>query len=93
MSQTPSIFKLNSYSEHMDFIDKKEKLADILEEYLQDDAKKEELLDYTNQLLQDEEFKDKELIKNICLEINEYLTELSNRELKQRVLLIRSYID
>jgi len=77
----------------MDFIDKKEKLADLIENYLLDSQKEKELLSYINELSVDEDFIGKDLFKNIFDELVRYLPDLSNKELKQRVLLIRGFID
>ena len=77
----------------MDFIDKKEELANIIEEYTKEPGNKEELLEYINNSLDDSDFKSKELFVSILNELNTYLDKLSNKELKQRVMMIRNYID
>lgn len=77
----------------MDFIDKKEKLADLIEEYISEDEKEEELTSYLEEIKSDDDFKDKELFQNIIGELENHLHELSRKELKQRVLLIRSFIE
>lgn len=76
-----------------DFIDKKEKLADLIEEYIENSEKEQELISYINELSQDEDFKGKELFRNIFTELNKYLPELSRKELKQRVLMIRGFLE
>lgn len=77
----------------MDFIEKKEKLADLIEKYIENQENKEELMQFIKELSENEDFKNKELFKNLFNELNQYLPELSRKELKQRVLLIRSYLD
>lgn len=75
----------------MDFVEKKEKLADLIEEYLKDNEKEAELLTFVNELSNDYDFKDKELFLNIFDELQRFLPELSQKELKQRVLMIRGF--
>ncbi len=77
----------------MDFIDKKEKLADLLEEFIENNQKEAELTSYIQELSKDIEFKGKELFGNLFQELIQYLPELSRKELKQRVLIIRSFIE
>ncbi len=77
----------------MDLFDKKEKLADLIEEYTSDESKESELIDYVKECYDDPDLKDIELFKNILGELDKYLKDLSRKELKQRVLLIRSYIE
>lgn len=77
----------------MDFIDKKEKLADLIEAYIVDSEKEKELLELIDDYKSDDDFLGKELFKNIFDEITKFLPELSAKELKQRILMIRSYID
>ena len=76
-----------------DFIDKKENLADLIEGYMVDNQKEKELLEMVNELSDDNEFKNKDLFRSIFVDLIKYLSELSRKELKQRVLMIRSYID
>ena len=77
----------------MDFIDKKEQFADSLEAYVADSAKKEELLSLVNDFSFDQDFKGKELFMNIFSELKSSLDELSRRELKQRILMVRSFLE
>lgn len=77
----------------MDFVDKKEKLADLIESYLADDSKKDEVLNYVEELSKDSDFKDKELFMNLFGELLNYFNELSKKELKQRILMIRTYLE
>lgn len=77
----------------MDFIDKKEKFADMLEGYTVQTVNETELMNYLEELSSDDEIKGKELFMNIITELKKYLPELSKKELKQRVLLIRSYLE
>lgn len=82
----------NSFNK-MDFIDKKEKLADMIENYISEKIKSEELNDFLEKLSADEDIKKKELLINIITELKQYLSELSRKELKQRILMIRSYLE
>lgn len=77
----------------MDFVDKKEKLADLIEEYLEDKEKEQELIAYIHELSNDLDFRGKDLFLNMFSELMKYLPELSRKELKQRVSLIRTFID
>lgn len=74
-----------------EFVDKKEKFADLLEEYIKN-KDKESLLSSIKEYEKDNDFMDKELFANIIKEIKNNLDDLSNQELKQRVLLVRSYL-
>lgn len=76
-----------------DFIDKKEKLANLIESYIENQNQANELLSYINELSNDREFKDRELFRNIFTEFIRYLPELSRKELKQRVLMIRGFLE
>ncbi|MFW6285874.1 MAG: hypothetical protein ACOC16_01760 [Nanoarchaeota archaeon] len=76
----------------MDFIDKKEKFADLIEAFIENQDAQIELLNYVKLLEKDEDFKDKDLFLKIFDDIKTLLQDLSKRELKQRVLLIRSYL-
>lgn len=75
----------------MNFIDKKEKLANLIEEYILDESKENDLLYFIGELSMDSEFKSKDLFMNLFNELKIYLTSLSRKELKQRVLMIRSF--
>ncbi len=77
----------------MDFVERKEKLASLIEEFMEDNSKQNTLLDFIKELKQNSDFSEKELFRNLFSELEKYLSELSRKELKQRVLLIRSYID
>ena len=76
-----------------DFVDKKERVADLIEDYIQDDSKEKELLSFIHDLSIDDDFKNKELFHSIFKELSSSLSELSRRELKQRILMIRSFIE
>jgi predicted transcriptional regulator len=76
-----------------DFVDKKEKIADLIEEYISDDQKAHELIKYCTDMCLDEDFKNKELFQSMLPEIVKYLPELSRKELKQRVSLIRTFME
>lgn len=77
----------------MDFIDKKEKFADLIEAFIEDSSKENELLNLIIELKVDGDFKGRDLFENLFNELSNHLNELSRKELKQRVLLIRSYIE
>lgn len=77
----------------MDFVDKKEKLATLIEKYIHDSNSENELLTYIKELSEDSDFISKELFKNIFDELLKYLPELSRKELKQRILMIRGFIE
>lgn len=77
----------------MDFIEKKENFARLIEQYIENQDSESELLNTIKELSQDDDFKNKDLFKNLFEELTKYLPELSRKELKQRVLLVRSYLD
>ena len=77
----------------MDFVYKKEKIADLMESYIEDKSLRDDLMLNIDDLLQDEDFKSKDLFNSIFNEIKTSLEELSNKELKQRILMIRSFIE
>ena len=77
----------------VDFIEKKEKLAKLIESYIENIEVEAELMSYINELSNDFEFREKELFVNICNELQKFLPELSRKELKQRVLMIRRYLE
>lgn len=76
-----------------DFIDKKEKLADLLEEYNEDKSKIDELREYAQQIKDDTDFKNRDLFTKILNDIFLYINELSHKEIKQRIMMIRNYLD
>ena len=75
----------------MDFNEKKEQFACAIEEYIANNELKSQFIEYLKILNQDEEFTNKELFKGILKEMINNLDELSRRELKQRILMIRSF--
>jgi hypothetical protein len=77
----------------MDFIDKKEKFADLIENYMNDSSKKDDLINYVQEIKKDLDFKDKELFLKLFDDVEKYLDSFSKKELKQRVLLVKSYLD
>lgn len=76
-----------------DFNIKKEKLVTLIESYIQNNNNSEQLKSYAISMRNDIDFRDKVLFTSICNEIEFHLSELSQRELKQRVLLIRSFME
>jgi ATP adenylyltransferase/5',5'''-P-1,P-4-tetraphosphate phosphorylase II len=77
----------------MDFVEKKEKLCELMEAYVEDPQRQPELLYFVKMLQEDRQFKDKDLFQNVFKELNQYLSDLSRRDIKQRILMIRSYFD
>ena len=77
----------------MTLLKKKEKLAKLIESYIENIEVEAELMSYINELSNDFEFREKELFVNICNELQKFLPELSRKELKQRVLMIRRYLE
>ena len=77
----------------MDFVDKKEEFANMLESFAKEELSKEDLLTKVNQLKEDEDINNISLFENIFEEILNSIDDLSNKEIKQRALLIRSYIE
>lgn len=77
----------------MDFIDKKEEFADVLELFVAGQASRGDVLSRVQTLELDDDFKGIPLFENIFKELKEYLDDLSRKELKQRVLFIRSYLE
>lgn len=75
-----------------DFVDKKEKIANLLEEYLEKKENLEQIKKQINIYLNDEDFKEKELFTNIFYEINKDLENLTNKQIKQRISMIRTYL-
>jgi hypothetical protein len=61
--------------------------------YLENKDEEQDLIAYIHELSNDFEFKDKELFVNMFSELMKYLPELSRKELKQRVSLIRTFIE
>ncbi|MCA9486830.1 MAG: hypothetical protein H6500_00825 [Candidatus Woesearchaeota archaeon] len=74
-----------------EFKEKQEQFAELLENYLQDKEKKRELLNFVEKHEHDENFLSKELFLNIFAEIREVLSEMSDKEIKQRILMVKSY--
>ncbi len=77
----------------MDFVDKKEKIADLIEEYISNDDKGAELIAYCIDMSIDDDFKGKDLFQSLLPELIKYLPELSRKELKQRVSMIRTFME
>ena len=76
----------------MDFVEKKDEIAQIIEKYASQEVSKDELISKINELSNDLDFKDKDLFKTIFTELVEYVDELSSKELRLRALMIRSYM-
>lgn len=72
---------------------KKDKLVMLIESYIENNNVGEELRKFAIITRADIAFRDKPLFVSICNEIEFHLKELTQRELKQRVLLIRSFTE
>jgi len=68
-----------------------ELLAKAIENYINNPETRPELEIIVEQLNENSEFKSIELFSNILTELREALADLSRKELKQRILIIRSY--
>ena len=68
-----------------------QRLALAIEEYVQDELKINQLKQTLSDLQFEEQFKKIDLFGNILNELNHSLNELSRKELKQRILLVRSF--
>lgn len=77
--------------ESIDFTAKKDKFADLIEEYIQDSDKEKALVDFIEALKTDYDFRDKALFQTFFDELQKNLPELSRMELKQRVSMIRTF--
>jgi len=77
----------------MNVIEKKAKLADLIEEYVEDSNKKPELLSYIAELREDPDFNDKKLFTDIFDELMNDLTNLPRKYLKQVSAIIKDFND
>lgn len=77
----------------MNFIEEKEKLADTIEAVARGEESKENLFSLIEELKQEDSFKDKKLFTDTFNTLENHFEEFSRRELKQRALMIRSYIE
>ena len=68
-----------------------QRLALAIEEYVQDELKINQLKQTLSDLQFEEQFKKIDLFGNILNELNHSLNQLSRKELKQRILLVRSF--
>lgn len=76
----------------MDFFEEnKQKLVILIENYLEDNSRENELVIFAKNLIYEDDFKQKDLFRNLLDELIRFLPELSNKELKQRILIINSY--
>lgn len=70
---------------------KKNNLINILENHINQESTKEEVISFINSIKNDQDLLNEELIKQI---INEFLTsfeELSRKDIKQRILMLKTY--
>ncbi|MFW5704201.1 MAG: hypothetical protein ACOCXG_00010 [Nanoarchaeota archaeon] len=77
----------------MNVIEKKAKLADLIEEYIANSNKESELLSYIAELREDPDFNDKKLFKDIFDELMNDLPNLPRKYLKQIAAIIRDFND
>ena len=68
-----------------------ELLANAIENYITNPETRPDLETLVEELNENSEFKSIELFSNILTELREALADLSRKELKQRILIIRSY--
>ena len=68
-----------------------DKLAQAIETFIDDEHTINQLKDTLGELSFEVEFKKIDLFNNILNELNHSLNELSRKELKQRVLLVKSF--
>lgn len=79
----------------MDFVDKKDRLAELVETYVRDknDENYQSLISFIDELSSDEDFNSKELFTKLFDELKRFSSDLTSRELKQRALMIKTYMD
>jgi predicted DNA binding CopG/RHH family protein len=66
-------------------------LAQAIENYVNDEHTKNQLMSTIQNLEFEKNFKSIELFNNVLKELKFSLDELSRKELKQRILLVRSF--
>lgn len=69
----------------------KEKLIQSLEKFINQESSKEEILNNLNEIKINQELMNEELIKQIVLELLNSFDELSRKEIKQRILMLKTY--
>lgn len=75
-----------------DFISKKQEVVNTFNNYIQGEIELQEFLDNINVFLQDHDLIQIDLFKSIFNEILQFHTELSLKDIKQRKLMIESFI-
>ena len=75
-----------------DFISKKQELIKVFTDYINQDLSQEDFINSISILLQDPIINQVELFKKTVEEIIEYHEELSLKDIKQRKLMLESYI-
>ena len=75
----------------MSIKENQQKLAQAIENYVQDEHSINQLKTVLGELSFEVDFKKIDLFGNIINELNHSLTELSRKELKPRILLIQSF--
>lgn len=75
-----------------DLISKKEKIIELFDSYVMQTIQIDDFVQQISQFAQDSELQQIDLFKSILNEIVEYGHELSKKEIKQRKLMIESYL-
>ncbi len=75
-----------------DLISKKEKIIELFDGYIIETIQIDDFVQQISQFAQDNELQQIDLFKSILNEIVEYGHELSKKEIKQRKLMIESYL-
>lgn len=75
----------------MNIKENQQKLAQAIENFVNDEHTIDQLKDTLGELSFEVEFKKIELFNNILNELNYSLKDLSRKELKQRILLVKSF--
>lgn len=68
-----------------------EQLIKILEKFVNNEINKEELLQNLNLIKKDESLLKEELIKQILEELENSIDEITRKEIKQRILMLKTY--
>ena len=75
-----------------DLISKKKKIIELFDGYIIETIQIDDFVQQISQFAQDNELQQIDLFKSILNEIVEYGHELSKKEIKQRKLMIESYL-
>lgn len=75
-----------------DFISKKQKIVEIFTFYISQEISQDDFIQQISNIVKDNEIMQIDLFKSILNEVIEFGHELSLKEIKQRKLMIESYI-